>query len=109
AGIRPAENSVAFDHIVICPEPVGDVSSATASYHSPYGLIRSDWNRNGDTFELDVTIPPNTDAVVYIPAGAGAKILKNGKRLDPHQVTTDGHGRQAISIGSGTYKFLVTE
>lgn len=109
AGIRPAENSIAFDHIVICPEPVGDVSSATASYHSPYGAIRSAWSRDENTFELDVTIPPNTDAVVYVPAGTGANISQNGKRISPHRLTPDGRGRQAISIGSGTYKFLVTE
>ncbi len=108
-GIRPAENSVAFNHIVISPEPVGDVSSATASYHSPYGLIRSAWKLDGNTFELDVTIPPNTDAVVYLPKGIGAKITQNDKRVNPHRVKTDRNGKRAISIGSGTYKFLITE
>ena len=108
-GIRPAENSVAFNKIVICPEPVGDVSSAVASYHSPYGLIRTAWTMNEDTFELDVTIPPNTDAVVYLPANAGAKVTQNGKRVSPHRAKTDLKGKRAISIGSGTYKFLVTE
>lgn len=108
-GIRPAENSVAFDHIVICPEPVGDISSAAASYRSPYGLIRSAWKLEGNTFELNVTIPPNTDAVVYLPAGAGAKVSQNGKRVSPNRAKVDRNGKRTISIGSGTYKFLTTQ
>ena len=46
AGIRPAEDAVAFDKIDIRPEPVGDVTSAKASYQSPYGPIATDWTQD---------------------------------------------------------------
>src|SRR5690606_16279912 len=107
-GIRPANNAVAFNHIVICPEPVGDVTSATASHVSPYGLIRSSWNKTERTFELDVTIPPNTDAVVHLPADNEATILLDGKPVKPDRISQETHGKRSIPVGSGRYTFLVT-
>jgi hypothetical protein len=68
AGIKQANNSVAYNKIELKPQPVGDISSAKASYHSVYGEIVSDWKRNGKEFELNVEIPVNTTATIYLPA-----------------------------------------
>ena len=66
AGIRPGKNTVAFKEIEIRPQPVGDVTWARTSYHSPYGVITSLWKKNAGVFELDVTIPVNTTATIYL-------------------------------------------
>ena len=76
AGIKQADNSVAYNKIEIKPQPVGDVTSAKANYHSAYGEIVSDWKKNGDTFELNVEIPVNTTATIYFPAD---QITSNNK------------------------------
>ena len=110
AGIRPAEESVAFDKIDIRPEPVGDVSSARATHQSPYGLIVSDWKKAGAGFELTVTIPANTTATIYLPAAASARIAEGGQPLEKRpelQSLGFAEGRARIKAGSGTYHFEV--
>jgi len=65
--------------IVIRPTPVGDVTWAKARHDSSLGRIVSDWTRDGDRFQLDVTVP--TTATVHMPGrqpfiiGAGSHSL----------------------------------
>jgi hypothetical protein len=106
AGIRPADDAVAYNKIVIRPEPVGDVTSAKASYHSVYGTIKSEWKKQGKDFEIRVEIPANTTAVVLLPASASSKITQDGKSITSTLVD---NRKAAINIGSGVYDFKVTE
>ncbi len=83
-GIQQAEGSVGYKKIIIRPQPVGDISSATAAYHSMYGNIISDWAIKNGLFALNVTIPANTTAEVYLPGN-----------------------KHPIKIGSGNYFYSV--
>ncbi len=103
-GIRPAEGSVAFNKIDIRPEPVGDVKFAKASHISPYGLIKSEWKKSKNGFELTVEIPANTRATVYLSAAKNAIISEGGKTIKP---TSYKAGKALIAIGSGSYRFVV--
>ena len=85
AGIKQADNSVAYNKIEIKPQPVGDVTAAKATYHSPYGEIVSDWKKNGDTFELNVEIPANTTATIYIPARSNQPVTTR-RRIDHSKI-----------------------
>lgn len=109
-GIRLPENSVAYKTIEIRPEPVGDVTSAKASTHSPYGIIQTDWKKENDTFELNIQIPANTSALVYLPATAKAEIeesgIEIGNRNELEQIGFE-NGSAVIKVGSGEYRFLV--
>jgi hypothetical protein len=108
AGIRPADDAIAFNKIEIRPEVVGDVTWAKASYQSPYGTIASLWKKETDRFELSISIPANTSANVYIPANktaiitAGGQNIKNRKdmKLMGYQ-----RGKAIIKVGSGNYTF----
>jgi alpha-L-rhamnosidase len=71
AGIRPDPQKPGFKHIIIRPYPVGDLTFVQASHKSMYGEIKSSWKRDGNRIQLDVTIPPNTTATVYVPTKAG--------------------------------------
>ena len=104
AGIRPDTGSVAFRSIIIRPEPVGDVTFAKASYGSPYGEIASNWKKEGDNFSLDIRIPPNCRATVYLPATAASNITMNGKTMPANG---SHNGRFVITTGSGNYSFRV--
>jgi alpha-L-rhamnosidase len=108
AGIRQAENSVAFKNIEISPQPVGDVTSAKASYRSAYGMIVSDWSirtpsekQGGDKFELNVEIPANTTAIIFIPVRPTQSVTMNGAIIKTNYVD----GRAVIKTGSGKYSF----
>lgn len=104
AGIRQEEGSVAFKHIRIYPEPVKGLSHAKSSYHSPYGEIATSWRKTPAAFELDVIVPVNTRARVYLPATAKQQISEGGKKIQPTGVEK---GRAIIEIGSGNYQFKV--
>jgi len=102
AGIRQAEKSVAFRNMVIRPEPVGDITTATATYQSPYGKIVSDWKKDGDIFCLNVEIPANTTAIVYFPTKYIKGLTENNQKFKA-KTTKDG----GVKIGSGKYCFEI--
>jgi hypothetical protein len=83
-GIKQAKDGVAYNKIEIKPQPVGDITYAKADFHSPYGMIKTDWTKNGDGFELNVTIPANTTAEIYLPGG-----------------------KKPVKAGSGNYQYIV--
>ena len=69
AGIGLDPEAPAFKHIIIRPQPVGDLTWAKASYDSPYGRISSSWKKDTKGFHLDIEIPANTSATVMLPGG----------------------------------------
>jgi len=103
AGIKQSPASVAFNKIEIKPQSVGDITSAKANYHSVYGNIVSDWKKNGKQFELNVEIPVNTTATIYLPASKNSIIKESGKIVKAGYVD----GKAVIKIGSGKYNFKV--
>ncbi|ACU04960.1 family 78 glycoside hydrolase catalytic domain [Pedobacter heparinus] len=103
-GIRQEKGAVAFNHIRIYPEPVGDLRYAKSSYQSPYGEIASNWRKTADAFELDVIVPANTKATVYLPATATQQVSESGQKIRPAGFEK---GRAVVQVGSGNYKFKV--
>jgi alpha-L-rhamnosidase len=71
AGIRPDPERPGFEHFFVRPMPPEDLEWARAEHLSPYGRIRSAWWREGDRIRLEVTVPPNTTADVWVPGAAG--------------------------------------
>ncbi|MFD2886716.1 family 78 glycoside hydrolase catalytic domain [Chitinophaga cymbidii] len=107
AGISQSETSVAYKDIVIRPEVVGDLTHARGTFHSPYGLITSEWKKENGRFGLDVEIPANTTATVYLPDAAGKQISRNRQPLKQVKIGKD--GRAVIKTGAGKHSFEVRE
>jgi len=110
AGIKQEETSVAFRNSMIYPQPVGDVTSAKATYESPYGQIRSEWTKTGAEFTLTVQIPPNTTSTIYLPATKASTISEGNTPIGKSKaVRLAGFekDRARITVGSGTYRFRV--
>lgn len=110
-GIRCAPNTVAFKQIIIRPEVADDISFAKATHLSPYGLISSEWKRDDKGFSLNVTIPNNTTATLYIPTEPAATISEGGKPVSENKnlkYLGNKEGRAIIESGSGTYSFQVS-
>jgi alpha-L-rhamnosidase len=108
AGIRSDPEAPGFRHILIHPYPAGDLTFVKASHPTPYGLIVSSWKRDGAVFTLDVTIPANTTATVWVPIAEGAKITESGR---PAPTATGvkflraESGAALFEVGSGAYSF----
>ncbi|RYG33625.1 alpha-rhamnosidase [bacterium] len=104
AGIKPDPAAPGFKHILIAPQPVGDLTWAKSSHESPRGIIKSHWTKEKGVFTLDVTIPANTTATVTLPATQSSTIQLGGKAATPKSRT---EGQAAFEIGSGSYRFTV--
>ena len=108
AGIAPDEDEPGFHHVLMRPTPVGDLKSARASHRSAYGLISSEWKRDGAALSLDVTVPANSTATVYVPSDDAAAVTESaGPAAQAEGVRfLRSEGAAAVfEIGSGTYHF----
>jgi len=108
AGIGCDPTGPGFKKIIINPQPVGDITWVKASYKSIRGKIVSDWKLDGGKFTLDVTIPANTTATVYVPAKSAEAVTESGKPAaqKPNvKFLRMENGRAVFAVGSGIYKF----
>jgi alpha-L-rhamnosidase len=108
AGIDTKTEAPGYKQIVIKPTVGGNLTNAAADYETNYGKVSSHWKLDGGIVLLDVEIPANTTATVYIPAKEGSSLLEGGKPF-----STDAAMKQAspeagyivVSVGSGVYHF----
>ncbi|MGB7393089.1 MAG: family 78 glycoside hydrolase catalytic domain, partial [Pricia sp.] len=102
AGIAALEPG--YKVIRIAPIPVKQLNSASASYDSPYGKIKSSWNIEDSKFHLETTIPPNTTAKIFIPGNTTSELTVDGKSIGDNKnvnliATTDEHFELLVSAG----------
>lgn len=81
AGIDTKQSAPGYKEIVIKPTVDGRLKAASAEYQTNYGKIKSSWKVADGKLTLDVEIPANTKATIYVPKG------------------------QTVEVGSGTYSF----
>lgn len=108
AGIRPDPAAPGFKRIIIAPQLLGDLKSASAWHDSPYGRIASSWKREKGLLTLSVTIPPNTTARIHLPAADASKVLEGGRSVAGSAGVTLISSRDGIAVfdvGSGSYSF----
>lgn len=103
AGIRQAPGDIAFRHIEIRPEPVGDITYVKAATDSPYGIIKSSWKKEENQFDLSIEVPANSTATVYLPVAQVAKVSMNGQ---PVRGLKYQGGKAMVQVGSGSYHFV---
>lgn len=108
AGIRTDKTEVGFKKIIMKPSLPDELKFVNASYNSSYGLIKSNWKNNVQTFEWAISIPANTTATVYIPARSLEDVLESGNALFKATGVTNvkwEKGRAVVQITSGDYQF----
>jgi alpha-L-rhamnosidase len=108
AGINPDDSAPGYQQFIIAPRPGGDLTWARASYDSIRGRIISDWKIENDLFSLNITVPPNTSATIYLPTIAVESITEGGKNIKQVDgITLQGveSGSAVLHATSGTYSF----
>jgi len=109
-GIQQQKNSIAFKTLIIKPYIVGDISSAASDFNTPYGTVKTDWEKLSDSFHLNVTIPANSTASVYLPVTGKSIVLEDGslinKSKDIHFIKKTNE-YLIFNVGSGSYDFRV--
>ncbi|WP_455585596.1 glycoside hydrolase family 78 protein [Bacteroides sp.] len=72
-GARPG-----YRNFIIAPKPVGDLSFVKTVYETLYGRIIVDWTRKEGKFILNLSVPVNTGAKVYLPGEQEPKEVESG-------------------------------
>jgi alpha-L-rhamnosidase len=111
AGIKSSDTAVAFKQIIMQPAVNDKLTYAKASYHSMYGIIKSEWKKEAGTFKWNISIPANTSAIIYIPAASNGKIAEHDKAIqnndDIHFIKME-NSKAVYKISSGDYVFTST-
>lgn len=109
AGIRPDPSDPGYRKIIIRPV-LGNLRWVRARYDSIAGPISVAWKHNSARLSLQVSIPPNTTATVYIPATSEKGITESGRKLtvDPGvKLLRPIKNYVKVEISSGEYEFTV--
>ncbi len=104
---RPRENQ-----IVIRPWLAGSVKETEASYDSALGRIAIHWQQEQNLTTIDLAIPPNTVATVYLPKTGKTEIHESGRPVRAVGAVTllsDDGTQTECRVASGRYHFTVTK
>ena len=78
AGICPDPTAPGFKKIMIEPAIVGDLTWVNTHFDSPFGRIVSNWKKDGKLLKMEVTIPANTTATIYVPTQHAGNVTESG-------------------------------
>lgn len=104
AGIRQDKEFPGYRKFIVRVPKLTEsqLSWAKADFDSPAGLIKSHWERVGETLQLSVTVPPNCSATIMFPQENG-KTITEDSGLAIH-VGNQGE-YQLFEVPAGTYNF----
>ncbi|MEI7902232.1 MAG: family 78 glycoside hydrolase catalytic domain [bacterium] len=108
-GIKAA--SPGYRTITIKPAICEGLTWAKTSFVSIYGPVVSNWKREGAALTMDVAVPPNATATVYVPAKNDGVVTESGKPVAKAEGVTFvrmENGAAVYAVGSGVYRFQST-
>lgn len=107
-GIAPSIKQPAFASFSLKPIVPDGVGSYDFSYNSPRGIIKSSWKESQGKVNWKVVVPPNSSAMIHIPANSDAPVLEAGMEVrNQKSIHFDGaaDGWQIYKIESGSFTF----
>ena len=102
-GIMPDASTPGFKHIVIKPSVINELDYANTSYPSVYGEIMSNWKLEDNKLIMDISVPANTTASVYVPAINAENVSIDKQEIK--QITFD-KSYALYKVPSGKYRFV---
>jgi alpha-L-rhamnosidase len=115
-GIRPMADAPGFKNFVVKPCLTNRLQWANTDMESPFGRIVCNWKKDKNALSLDVTVPCNTTAMVYLPHPDGVSaehpdgVSENGIPISKNpdiQYIGQEDGRVIVKVGSGKYHFAI--
>jgi alpha-L-rhamnosidase len=110
AGLDTKEEAPGYQQLRIEPHTGGTFTSMEASLKTNYGLASSGWKLNGNGLTLDIVIPANSSATIYLPAADAAGITESGMPLTNQKdlnIQGTENGKTVVKAGSGSYHFEI--
>jgi alpha-L-rhamnosidase len=109
-GIQAASDAVGFDKIIIRPQVVDDLQWVECSHDSVRGKIKSRWYRKETSLFIEIQIPVNAEATVYLPSPINSQIYESGKKAEAAEgvrILENGGRSLILRVESGRYVFEV--
>jgi alpha-L-rhamnosidase len=103
-GIRPDPQNPGFKEFILAPSTPEGLEFVRSCYHSPFGQIMSNWERDKNgTCRFVIKIPPETRANVILPLDESQKIKieKEGKIVKEEEIAGLRSGK--FQLGKGNY------
>ncbi|SEN57057.1 alpha-L-rhamnosidase [Chitinophaga rupis] len=108
AGLDTYDDAPGYKHIKVQPHPGGGITSANASLKTYYGAAAAGWKISDGKILLNVEVPANTTATIYIPGSSAENIQEGGQALSSQKdikVSGTEGGYVVVNVGSGKYAF----
>jgi alpha-L-rhamnosidase len=117
AGLNPDPAKPGFKNVIVRPRPINNLPSAKAEHRSMHGTVKVAWKKEGKSFELDVAVPANTTATVFVPTLGKAKptvtegkaiVVRAGKKakdVDGVTFLRMEDDAAVLQVASGKYSF----
>lgn len=96
AGLEPDPDGPGYERIIVRPQPVDGLDSASAEIETIRGRAAVSWQRLADGLAVNVTVPPGSVASVHLPA--------TGKVLETNVTIWDGSPREREASGIGSIR-----
>jgi alpha-L-rhamnosidase len=110
AGINLDENAPGYKKIIIKPHLTDSLSFASGSLQTYYGRVSSEWKRENGKLVLNVEVPANTTATIFIPATNIDSVSEGNKKLNLQkeiEVAESKDGYIMVRTGSGKFAFEI--
>jgi alpha-L-rhamnosidase len=108
AGMNTDPNYPGYQNIIFKPQAVGDVTFASYSNETPYGLAAIKWEKKAKTFILNINVPVGSTATIYVPASKEQNVTENGNTIQGKSGVNFQkmeNGYAVFVVGSGDYSF----
>lgn len=107
-GLDTYEDGPGYKHIRVKPLPGGSFTHASARMDTYYGTVAAGWKKEAGNFLLEVQVPANTRASVFVPAATAGEVKENGVMVTGAkdiEVRGSSNGYVELQVGSGKYQF----
>lgn len=108
AGIQMDENKPAFVSFRVKPLLLDSLRHGKAQIETMRGKVSSEWERDSEFFTLNVEIPFNTTAFVFIPGDEKSELTESGlplKQVEEIEYLGFNKGYHQLKVHSGRYSF----
>lgn len=112
AGMKTDPADPGYRHIIFRPQPASDLSFVKYYNNTSYGKAGIYWEKVGDEFIMDITVPVGCYATVYVPGEKNSIITESDKALnDEAFIQYEGwsNGFHKLTTQSGSYHFVTSE
>lgn len=103
-GIRPDPAGPGFKKFVVKPHVPLNLSWVKSHYDSIHGRIESNWEQVGMNLSINIMVPPNTSATVYVPTGGVFRVRHSGN--EGVKFLRNEPGFEVFQVGSGQINFV---